>query len=156
MAKLSSATYQTSDLSRYCDERLPGDFNYLDGDVVILRYPAQPIAYARETRILRILESKRPGEQIRRSQVDVFPILAASIHQSVAQGQLANGSGVFIIEGTYPYEDGADVRQVLPHETSRTVGLQYLGPKRITNEELNAFLRCRIVKEFREELRKAS
>lgn len=142
MARLSSPYFYTSPLSRFCHEQLPGDFHYLDGDEIILRYSAQPITYARETRVLRIFESKTPGEEIRRSQRDVLPLLSEALQLAIGVGALARGSGVFVIEGDEPYDDGASVRQVLAPQT-RNVGIRYLGPRQLSREELELFIRCR-------------
>lgn len=141
--RLSSPKFHTSALSKYCDEQLPGDFHFLDGDEVVLRYPSQPIVYARETRTLRILESKACGEEIRRSQREALPLLAAAIRLAVQHNILAEGSGVFIVEGSMPYEEGASVSQVLPPSASRAVGLQVLGPVVLAKPDVDAFIRCR-------------
>jgi len=143
MTRLSSSEFYTSPLSRFCHEQLPGDFHFLDGDEIILRYSAQPVTYSRETRVLRLFESKSLGEEIRRSQRDVLPILAEAIKLAVESGVLAKGSGVFIIEGEEPYERGADLSQVLPDGKSRAVGLQTIGPRRLNRDELETFVRCR-------------
>ena len=135
--------FYTSHLSRFCADELPGDFHYLDGDEVLLRYSSQPITYARATNTLRICESKRLGEELRRSQREVLPLLAEAIALSVSAGLLNHGSGVFIIEGEAPYTDGASVSQVLSPSTSRAVGLQTFGPQRLTRDEIEQFIRCR-------------
>lgn len=143
MSRLSSADYYTSPLSKFCHEQLPGDFHYLDGDEILLRYSAQPVAYARETRVLRIFESKAPGEELRRSQREVFPILADAIKLAVDRGALGKGSGVFLIEGAEPYDHGALLSQVLPGIESRAAGIQFLGPREVSRPELETFIRCR-------------
>lgn len=145
--KLSSPTYHTSALSKFCDEQLPGDFHLLDGDEVLLRYSSQSISYAKATAILRVIESKAPGEELRRSQRDVFPLLASAIRFAVEHGILADGSGVFILEGEPPYSDGALVSQVLPASKSRAVGIDFLGPKRLSEYQVHRFIRCRKVAE---------
>jgi len=135
--------FYTSPLSRFCADELPGDFHFLDGDEVLLRYSSQPISYARSTGILRICESKRLGENIRRSQREVLPILAAAIQLAIEAKLLTVGSGVFLIEGEPPYESGASVTQVLGASTSRAVGLQELGPRVMSRSEIDSFIRCR-------------
>lgn len=135
--------YYTSPLSEFCAEHLPGDFHYLDGDEVLLRYSSQPIQFARASRNLRICEAKRKGEQIRRSQREVLPLLAEGIAALISKGDLASGSGVFLIEGEMPYEDGASIYQVLPTSNSRAVGLQLLGPREMDKAQLHLFMRCR-------------
>lgn len=120
--------YYTSPLSEFCAEHLPGDFHYLDGDEILLRYPSQPIQFARSTRTLRICEAKRPGEQLRRSQREVLPLLAEAVRALSSQDGLSDESGVFIIEGDSPYELGASVYQVLPTSASRAVGTSTTWP----------------------------
>lgn len=143
MPPLSSTDYYTSPLSRFCHEQLPQDFHYLDGDEVLLRYSAQPVTYARETRVLRVIESKRPGESIRRSQREVLPIIATAIRFAVNQGRLGPGSGVFLIEGDEPYDEGALLYQILPEGDARAAGMGMLGPRRISRSEVAIFVRCR-------------
>lgn len=140
--RLSSAKYHTSDLSRYCDENLGSYFNYLDGDEVLLRYSAQGMTHARSTCVLRIIESKHPGEEVRRSQREVLPLLARAIELAVKDGILAAGSGVFILEGTPPYENGATVSRV-NYSASRAAGLVIDGPHNYTQLQVNAFVSCR-------------
>jgi hypothetical protein len=135
--------FYTSHLSRFCADELPGDFHYLDGDEVLLRYSSQPLTYARASNTLRICESKRLGEELRRSQREVLPLLAEAIALSVNAKLLNQGSGVFIIEGEPPYSDGAAVSQVLAPSTSRAVGLRTLGPQQLTRDEIEGFIRCR-------------
>ncbi len=133
--------FYTSYLSRYCAEYLPGDFHYLDGDEVLLRYSAQPIVYARETRILRFLESKFPGEEVRRSQRDLLPIFAEVITQSVSTKLLAERSGVFVIEAQWPDPETFEVSKVVP--SSRGVGLSFERHKQYDRDAFALFLRCR-------------
>lgn len=138
--------FYTSPLSQFCAEFLPGDFHFLDLDEVLLRYSSQGITFCRETMILRAIECKNPGEEIRRSQRDVLPEFAAMFHDRVKSGQLAQGTGVFIVEGRYPYHDGALVGQVLPRSESKAVGLQQLGPWRFTGQQIYDLVRCRMVR----------
>lgn len=142
MSRLSDSKYYTSDLSRYCDEHLGFDFNFLDGDEVLLRYSAQGMTHARSTGVLRIIESKRPGEQVRRSQIDVLPLLARAIDLAVQDGVLAEGSGVFVLEGEPPYENGAIVHRV-NYSTNRAAGLATKGPYNFTRAQVDRFVSCR-------------
>lgn len=145
-----AAKYYTSDLSRFCAEELGPEFNFLDGDEVLLRYSAQPVTHARSTRILRVVESKNPGEEIRRSQRETFPILASALEFCVEAGILRKTSGVYIVEGLYPYSDGADVAQILPASQNRAVGMQMVGPmsqvagaERFSRQQLDLLASCR-------------
>lgn len=139
-----ASPYYSSDLSRFCAEELGRpEFNFLDGDEVLLRYPSLPIHYARSTKILRIIESKKPGEDLRRSQREVLPLLASALFLGVQGGIFAEGSGVFIIEGRYPFTDGALVSQVLPASEARAAGVQYLGPERLTRSDVETLVSCR-------------
>lgn len=140
-----AAQYYTSDLSKFCAEHLPGDFHFLDGDEVMFKHSAQPIVYARETGILRILESKRPNEEIRRSQREVLPILARVLADAVEKGLLKDGSGVFIVTGEYPYVAGASVSRV---EYGPAIsGLSQKGPFPLSADKFADFIRCRLVNE---------
>lgn len=134
----------SSPLSEFCAEELPGDFHYLDGDEVLFRHSALPIVYARETGILRILESKFPGEDLRRSQRETFPLLAAAIEKAVEASLLSDGSGVFVVEGTPPFGDGALVRKVHPAEKSAdNLGIRFAGKHNLAPAQFHLFMRCR-------------
>jgi hypothetical protein len=138
--------FYSSPLSRFCAENLPGDFHYLDGDEVLFRHSAQPVVYARETGTLRVLESKLPGETIRRSQREVLPFLAAAIQLAVKAGLLSIRSGVFVIEGRPPYEDGALVSRVRPAQHLidwQSIGVQLERSVQMTSPQFELFMRCR-------------
>jgi hypothetical protein len=137
-------------LSAFCNSFYPTDkdFNYLDGDIVLFAHAALPIAMARETRIIRILETKRDGEEIRPSQRQTLPILAEAIQRLVGTGDALPGSGVFIVIGDGPkYLCGAHVAKVRPAERLKdwsAIGVQYeANPVYFSREELIRFMRCR-------------
>jgi hypothetical protein len=138
-----AADFYTSYLSRYCAEHLPGDFHFLDGDEVLLRYSAQPIVYARATRILRLLESKFPGEEVRRSQRDLLPIFAEVIRVGVESEVLHERSGVFVIEADWKDEDpeSFEVNKVIP--AVRIAGLTFEKTITFQKDNFARFLRCR-------------
>lgn len=133
----------TSDLSAFCDSFYGDhhDFHFVDGDEVILRYSAQPIVYARESGILRVVESKAPGEEIRRSQRDTLPLVAGCIQKGIEEGIVADRSGVFIVTGQFPYDTGAKIARLRP--SPRTAGLQYDAAVDVSREQLVKFMRCR-------------
>jgi len=141
MTKLSSPAYHTSDLSQFCDEHLGPHFNFLDGDEVLLRYSSQGMTHARSSGVLRIIESKRTGEEVRRSQREVLPLLARAIELAVQDGTLAAGSGVFILEGESPYDEGAKISRV-KYSTSRAAGLILDGPHNYTRAQVDRFVSC--------------
>ena len=141
MAQLKGSS--TSDLSAFCDSFYGehSDFHFLDGDEIILRYSAQPVVYARESGVLRVVESKRPGEEIRRSQREALPLLAGCIALGIESGIVADGSGVFIVTGEPPYTAGAKVAKL--RQSGRTAGLQYEIETHLSRERLIRFMRCR-------------
>jgi hypothetical protein len=145
MSPKPRSDYYSSPLSAYCADVIEEvDFHYLDGDEVMFRHSALPMIYARETGILRILESKHPGEEIRRSQRETFPLLAAALQLATDAGVVRDGSGVFIVEGEYPFSDGALVRQVRPASARpNLVGLQFKLEHDLTALQFKTFMRCR-------------
>lgn len=137
-------------LSEFCDSFYGShnDFNYLDGDVVVFTHAALPITAARSTRIIRILETKRDGEEIRRSQRETLPVIAEAIQRLVITGDAAKGSGVFIVIGDGPeYQEGAKIAKVRPAERLKdwsSIGVQYEHePIQYSREQLIRFMRCR-------------
>lgn len=143
--------FYSSQLSRFCAEELEGDFHFLDGDEVIYRHSALPIVYARETGILRVIECKRPGEDVRRSQRETLPLLAAGIESLIENSLLDSRSGVFILEGEYPWADGAQVSRIMPHSKPgvdwSSVGASVTSTYTLSNAQLRLFIRCRPVLE---------
>ena len=141
------AQYYTSPLSEFCAEKLNGDFHYLDGDEVMFRHSAQPMTYARETGTLLVLESKFPGEEIRRSQRETFPLLAAALSRAADANLIARASGVYVIEGEPPFIDGATVLRVRgakqPGVDWQSIGVQFDWRHRFNNRDLCNFIRCR-------------
>lgn len=138
--------YYSSPLSQYCAEHLPGDFHFLDGDEVLFSHHSQPIVYARESGVLRIIESKAPGEDIRRSQRETLPMLAGALDLAVESGLLATTSGVYVLEGEPPYSSGATVSKVrgatAPGDWS-AVGIRYVVQRPLDESQVQMFLRCR-------------
>jgi hypothetical protein len=132
--------FYSSPLSRFCAEQLPSDFHYLDGDEVLFRRSALPIIYARETGVLRFVESKNPGEDFTRAQTELFPVLADLIETGVKAGKLSIGSGMFVIRGDL-HAPPVEIGQVRPGP--RTVGIQYAASWSVGGEALARFLRCR-------------
>lgn len=140
--------FYSSHLSRFCAEQLPGDFHFMDLDEVLFRHSSLPVVYARESGVLRAIESKLPGEQIRRSQRETLPLVAAGVGLLVKSGLLAQGSGAFVVEGEPPWNDGAIVHTVRaaasPRDWSAT-GVRYAKSSTLTFSELCTFIRCRPV-----------
>lgn len=138
--------FYTSPLSRFCAEELPGDFHFLDGDQVLFCHHSQPIVFARESGVLRVVESKLPGEEIRRSQRETLPMLAGALELGVESGLLATTSGVYVMEGEPPFAEGATVGLVRAAKSPgdwSSVGVQYAARRRLSSEQLRLFLRCR-------------
>lgn len=147
MSQLRKAA--SSDLSAFCNSfyQAHPDFHYLDGDFVLFAHAALPMVYARATRILRLVESKRPGEDLTRSQREVLPILSALVEQGVREGTIAKRSGVFIVTGDGPaYPEGATVAKVRPDAPGAewsSAGVQAETEKVLNREQLVTFMRCR-------------
>lgn len=140
--------YYTSPISEFCAEQLPGDFHFLDGDEVLFRHSAQPILFARENGTLRLLESKLPGEEIRRSQRETLPLLAGALAMAARAELVAPTSGVYVVEGRPPWSDGALVSRVRPARSPidwQAIGIQFDLARRLTFAQLCAFVRCRPV-----------
>jgi len=138
--------FYSSPLSRWCADELPGDFHYLDGDEVLLRHSALPLVYARETGTLRVLESKHPGEELTRAQRETFPLLATALDLLVRDEYVADASGLFVVEGRPPFDDGATIRRVLPIRSRtgwRVIGVQFADARTVKRSTLELFVRCR-------------
>lgn len=84
-----------SEFGQWIHDWMPRDFYSLDID---------QLTYKRKTNILRILEEKCPGQNLKKSQKAVFPFLQKAIEILVACKLLAKGSGVFIVWGVPPYK----------------------------------------------------
>lgn len=143
MSPKPHARFYSSPLSEFCAEELPGDFHYLDGDEILLRHSAMAICYARSTTTLRIIESKHPGEELRRSQRETFPLLAEAIARSEL---LSRESGVFVLEGDPPYNGGRiPVAKVRPAHRNRVNGFRFEWIRAGDATSINALIRCRPV-----------
>lgn len=140
----------SSQLSEFADSfyREFPDFHFIDADHVVFSHAALPMAFARETRILRLIESKNLGEEVRRSQRETLPVLAACLDLGVKHGVVKRGSGVFVVTGEPGFESGATVARVRADEPGKewsAVGVQASHTRNVTREELQTFLRCRLL-----------
>lgn len=147
MARLRGTA--SSDLSAFCDSfygQYP-DFHYLDADRVLFVHDASGIVAARSTRIMRLLETKRDGEDLTRSQRETLPIFSALFDLGVTHGVIQPGSGVFVVTGDGPdYQNGATIGKVRPDAPGAewsAVGVQFEKNAVLSREKLVTFMRCR-------------
>jgi len=79
----------SSVFGQYVHERVRPDFDSVDIDL---------LNRAASTAILRFLEQKESGQNLKDSQVRCFPVIARLIELGLEQGVVAQGSGVFKID----------------------------------------------------------
>lgn len=84
-----------SEFGQWIHDNLPITFYSIDIDQIV---------YKKQTRILRVIEEKLPGQRLKSSQNCIFPLFAKGIAHLVKTGTISEGSGVFILWGQAPYE----------------------------------------------------
>jgi hypothetical protein len=77
-----------SELGQWIHDKMPNDFYWLDIDGIV---------YKKATKILRIIEEKKPGQELKPSQLLVLKNLAIAIDYLVEQNIVSIGSGVFVL-----------------------------------------------------------
>jgi len=69
------------------------------------------IAYKRATKVFRIFEWKHLGEKLSGGQKFVYPIIGLLIDFGIKSKMINKESGIFIIQGNVPFNNGALVRR---------------------------------------------
>lgn len=85
----------SSELGQMVKETLPRTMFFMDVDGVV---------YKKATRILRVIEQKQPGQQLKPSQETIFPMFARMIAREIEDGLLDSQSGVFVMVAMAPFE----------------------------------------------------
>lgn len=112
-----------SAFGQWIKDNIPNTFFWADVD---------GISYKRATRILRVIEEKQPGQELKDSQKKILPLLAKGIDYLISLGIVHEQSGVFIIHTESPYIT-ATVSQIYDSGTE--------GPKfTIQRDELKSFI----------------
>ena len=88
-------------------------------------------AYKRSNNMMRLYEWKHPGAKLSPGQRCYYTKMAESIRLAIEAGVLADGSGVFVVYGTPPFNTGASVYNFMD---DRTVEFD--------RDELIEFIRC--------------
>lgn len=86
-------SYLRNPLKRLIHDEAPHKMHLTDVDAALYRL---------SSRILRIVECKHRGEELRRSQRDILPLLALLIEKGIQLGTVSRGSGVFVAR----YDEG--------------------------------------------------
>ena len=94
-----------SDFNRHIATDLPRDFFYMDIDGT---------AYKNDTRILRVMESKRENERVTDGQKTQLPLYATMLHLMVQHEFVHEQSGVLLIRNIANVYTEATVTRVLP------------------------------------------
>jgi hypothetical protein len=85
----------TNAVGQIVHDHLPRNFNWVDDDTVRDSFDI----HARSTRILRRIEHKLPGDDLKRSQREVYLLYAEAIGALAGRGRVdAVESGVFVLE----------------------------------------------------------
>jgi len=80
----------------FCSHEM--DFIDLDG-----------VMFKKSRKLLRLFEAKHLGEPLKSSQTRIFPILSGMLSYASGIGLLDADSGLFVIRGNPPYDEGAEV-----------------------------------------------
>lgn len=83
-----------SAFGQWVHDNFPNNFFWSDVDGIVFK---------RATRILRVMEEKRPGQTLKDSQRTILPLLARGVSRLVDLGIIHPQSGVFIIYTEPPY-----------------------------------------------------
>ncbi len=83
-----------SAFGQWIKDNLPNTFFWADID---------GISFKRATRILRVIEEKRFGQELKDSQKKILPLLARGVDCLISSGIVHEESGVFIIHTESPY-----------------------------------------------------
>lgn len=125
----------SSPFGQFVHDRLPTTFYAADIDLV---------CYARVTKILRLFESKHPGQSLKPSQRQLLPMFAAWVEGSVRRQKIAVGSGVFVVWFDEDRETCSEVRQVAPTSATLLLGPPLaIGGIVEPGSELGQFIACR-------------
>jgi hypothetical protein len=95
-----------SDFNHHIATDLPHDFYYMDIDGT---------SYKRETKILRIMESKRESERVTDGQKLQLPLYATMIELMVQHGHVDPQSGVLLVRNIANDYSEATICRVLPY-----------------------------------------
>lgn len=91
-----------SELGQHVHDHLPHEMYFIDIDGVV---------YKNATHILRVVEQKQPGQQLKPSQKVILPLLAKAIEYLVSIKVVHPESGVFVAETEKPFSI-ATVRKI--------------------------------------------
>jgi len=87
----------SSEFGQWIHEKLPRVMFAIDLDMVI---------YKKSTRILRIIEEKRPHQCLKDSQQCILPLLAKAVDSLKREGMVHRQSGVFVVFTEPPFNSG--------------------------------------------------
>jgi len=104
-----------SKFGQWIHDSFPKKFYFIDVDGII---------YKRKTKILRILEWKKPFQKLKPSQKYILPLLAQGIEYLIRMKFISEQSGVFIIFTDSPFEE-AEIVQIAGKYRGRLTGEQW-------------------------------
>lgn len=122
----------SSPLGQWVHDKLGKNFYAADVDLV---------CYAKSTKILRIFESKHPGQRLKPSQRDLLPMFASWVARSVSLDKLSPHSGVFVVWFDEERERVEQIRQVGPFGVLS--GPLEIGGELADDSPLGRFFSCR-------------
>jgi hypothetical protein len=119
-ANLRDKDISHSEFGQYVHDKLPRTFYWSDTD---------GNSYKKATRILRVIEEKKPGQGLKKSQKCILPLFAEGIDYLISLRRVHEQSGVFIIHTEPPY-DSAIVSQICSKKKSLALQLakNVIGP----------------------------